>query len=406
MREHPEPAAGRHVPNVSEHSGLRCLRRRAPLSARRSCRQRDVGGASTMSPSKLDTYKAKRRPDAHARADGGPAAPERGSRRTHIRRPGAPRPGAALGLPLGARRRARVLGAPQGRPARPEAQPPGRRRSRTTRSSTAGSPARSRGASTAAATVSIWDSGTYETEKWSEREVMVVLHGDAGERPLRAVQDRREELDDPPHGSGPRRRGSRCPSWCARCCAGPGTCRAARRGLDHRVQVGRGAGDRLRGRRPGPPRVAQRPRHHRRLPRAARARPGARVPAGDPRRRDRGVRRRGNRPSFGLLQQRMHVRDGAAARRLAAEDCPVSYLVFDVLHLDGALDHRSPLRASDAASSKSLGAGRGALGDARHPTTERPADGARRGPGIGARGRRVQAHRQRATCRAGGPTTG
>src|SRR5579871_1163074 len=25
--------------------------------------------------------------------------------------------------------------------------------------------------------VSIWDSGTYETEKWSEREVMVVLHG-------------------------------------------------------------------------------------------------------------------------------------------------------------------------------------------------------------------------------------
>ena len=26
-------------------------------------------------------------------------------------------------------------------------------------------------------TVSIWDSGTYETEKWSEREVMVVLHG-------------------------------------------------------------------------------------------------------------------------------------------------------------------------------------------------------------------------------------
>src|SRR5712671_1664400 len=25
--------------------------------------------------------------------------------------------------------------------------------------------------------VSIWDEGTYETEKWSEREVMVVLHG-------------------------------------------------------------------------------------------------------------------------------------------------------------------------------------------------------------------------------------
>src|SRR5712671_3412181 len=25
--------------------------------------------------------------------------------------------------------------------------------------------------------VLIWDSGTYETEKWSEREVMVILHG-------------------------------------------------------------------------------------------------------------------------------------------------------------------------------------------------------------------------------------
>ena len=28
-----------------------------------------------------------------------------------------------------------------------------------------------------AGSVSIWDSGTYETEKWSDREVKVVLHG-------------------------------------------------------------------------------------------------------------------------------------------------------------------------------------------------------------------------------------
>ena len=41
-----------------------------------------------------------------------------------------------------------------------------------------------------------------------------------------------------------------------------------------------------------------------------------------------------NRPSFSRLQQRMHVRGPAAARRLAAT-VPVSYLVFDVLHLDG-----------------------------------------------------------------------
>jgi bifunctional non-homologous end joining protein LigD len=40
------------------------------------------------------------------------------------------------------------------------------------------------------------------------------------------------------------------------------------------------------------------------------------------------------RPSFQLLQERMHVADPASAGRLAAL-VPVTYLVFDVLHLDG-----------------------------------------------------------------------
>ncbi|MGK2947446.1 MAG: non-homologous end-joining DNA ligase [Acidimicrobiales bacterium] len=40
------------------------------------------------------------------------------------------------------------------------------------------------------------------------------------------------------------------------------------------------------------------------------------------------------RPDFGRLQQRMHVTDPAEARRRAAE-VPVTYVVFDVLHLDG-----------------------------------------------------------------------
>jgi bifunctional non-homologous end joining protein LigD len=40
------------------------------------------------------------------------------------------------------------------------------------------------------------------------------------------------------------------------------------------------------------------------------------------------------RPSFGTLQSRMHVTDAASVRRLAAST-PVTYLVFDVLHLDG-----------------------------------------------------------------------
>ena len=40
------------------------------------------------------------------------------------------------------------------------------------------------------------------------------------------------------------------------------------------------------------------------------------------------------RTNFGLLQQRMHVADAGRARRLA-EETPVVYLVFDLLYLDG-----------------------------------------------------------------------
>jgi bifunctional non-homologous end joining protein LigD len=40
------------------------------------------------------------------------------------------------------------------------------------------------------------------------------------------------------------------------------------------------------------------------------------------------------RPSFAALQHRMHVSDDRMARRLAG-DVPVTYLVFDVLHLNG-----------------------------------------------------------------------
>lgn len=40
------------------------------------------------------------------------------------------------------------------------------------------------------------------------------------------------------------------------------------------------------------------------------------------------------RPDFGRLQQRMHVADPAEARR-RMEDVPVSFIVFDLLHLDG-----------------------------------------------------------------------
>jgi len=57
------------------------------------------------------------------------------------------------------------------------------------------------------------------------------------------------------------------------------------------------------------------------------------------------------RPSFVRLQQRMHVLDVNRARRLASE-VPVTYMIFDVLHLDGrstlslTYDERRKLLAS------------------------------------------------------------
>ena len=42
------------------------------------------------------------------------------------------------------------------------------------------------------------------------------------------------------------------------------------------------------------------------------------------------------RPSFGALQYRMHVGDPAQARQLAAR-APVTYLLFDLLHVDGTI---------------------------------------------------------------------
>lgn len=42
----------------------------------------------------------------------------------------------------------------------------------------------------------------------------------------------------------------------------------------------------------------------------------------------------GGHPSFPLLQQRMHIKDRSEARR-RAQTVPISYVIFDLLHLDG-----------------------------------------------------------------------
>ena len=58
------------------------------------------------------------------------------------------------------------------------------------------------------------------------------------------------------------------------------------------------------------------------------------------------------RPDFGRLQTRMHVRNTAQARRLAA-DCPVAWFVFDLLYLDGHFADRPAVhRASGTPRSR------------------------------------------------------
>ena len=183
-----------------------------------------------------------------------------------------------------------------------------------------------------AGTVSIWDSGTYETEKWSDREVMVLLHGrrvtgryvlfktDGKNWMIHRMDPSPEHWDPLPDLVRP-----------MLCRAGdlPKTARGWTTefkwdGVRAVVYVDGG-------------RVRILSRNDLDIPSA--------YPELRPLGRALGSRSaildgeivafdESNRPSFGLLQQRMHVRDAAAARRLAAK-IPVSYLAFDVLHLDG-----------------------------------------------------------------------
>lgn len=179
----------------------------------------------------------------------------------------------------------------------------------------------------------IWDRGTYETEKWSDKEVKVVLHGSRARgrhvlihtggknwlvhrmdppeegyaalpelvRPMLAVP--REELppDDARWAYEMKWDGVRAVVYVE---GGRPTVRSRN---DRDVTAGypelRGLAASLGSRR---------------------AVLDGEIVAFDER----------GRPSFGLLQARMHVTNAGQVRRLA-ETTPVTYLVFDVLHLDG-----------------------------------------------------------------------
>jgi bifunctional non-homologous end joining protein LigD len=189
--------------------------------------------------------------------------------------------------------------------------------------------------------VAIWDSGTYDTEKWSEREVMVVLRGNrvTGRYVLFKTDDKSwmihrmdpapEDWEDLPELIRPMLCQPGDPPATGRGWA----CEFKWDGVRAVVYVD---GGRVRIRSRNDLDVSAAYPELQPLGRALGSRPAVldgEIVAFD----------ESSRPSFGLLQQRMHVRDPAAARRLSRR-IPLSYLAFDVLHLDGRSTLELPYR--------------------------------------------------------------
>jgi bifunctional non-homologous end joining protein LigD len=183
--------------------------------------------------------------------------------------------------------------------------------------------------------VTIWDRGTYECEKWSDREVKVVLHGErvTGRYVLFKTGSRDRDwmmhrMDPPPAGFTP------MPSLIRPMLA---TLRdAVPRDDDNYAYEFKWDGVRaivyVDG---GRPRVLSRNDRDvtasypelRAMAETLGSRPvilDGEIVAMDER----------GRPSFEALQARMHVTNTAQVRRLATQ-VPATFLAFDVLHLDG-----------------------------------------------------------------------
>ncbi len=190
-------------------------------------------------------------------------------------------------------------------------------------------------------TVSIWDAGTYEPEKWSEREVMVVLHGSRvdGRYVLFKTHGKNwmiHRMDPVPEGWEGLPDLVR-PMLCA---AGelPATSRgwASEFKWDGVRAVAYVEGGRVRLASRNDLDITGAYPELQQLGRSLGARPAVldgEIVAFDP----------AGRPSFSLLQQRMHVRDQASVRRLS-RTIPLSYLIFDVMHLDGHSTVELPYR--------------------------------------------------------------
>jgi bifunctional non-homologous end joining protein LigD len=180
----------------------------------------------------------------------------------------------------------------------------------------------------------IWDRGRYETVKWSDREVAVVFAGERAKGKYTFFRSGKEEKDWMVRRSDPPLRTdfTPLPELMEPMLASPGTLPGDEADWSYEFKwdgvraLARVEGGRLR----------------------LHSRKGNDITVTYPELRQLGeelgstqvwldgeiVALRDGRPSFPALQQRMHVHNDRLARSLASS-VPVTYLVFDVLHLDG-----------------------------------------------------------------------
>ena len=229
---------------------------------------------------------------------------------------------------------------------------------RTTRSSTSSSRARSRRASTAPGPCEIWDSGTYEAEKFRDDEVIADL-------PRRAAAAAATPCSAPAARTGsstawtrrPTRATSRCPSGIAPMQARARHPARATRSASASRSSGTGSArsptaTTATSTPPGP----QLHRLHPALPGAARAARGAWARSGwsSTARWWPSTSRAG--PASSGCSQRMHLASESAVRR-RMRDLPVTYVIFDLLYLDGHYTlspalRGAPRRCSSGSSSR------------------------------------------------------
>jgi len=183
----------------------------------------------------------------------------------------------------------------------------------------------------------IWDHGTYETEKWTDREVMVVLHGERARGRYVLFQTKENQWMihrmDPPED--PDRQPM--PTGLRPMLATPST-KIPRDEASYSFEVkwdgiralASISGGRIRLEARSGNEVSHRYPELRELGRALGVTEvilDGEIVALDP---------KTGRPSFERLQRRMHVESESAIRRLRQE-VPVTYALFDILWLDGHL---------------------------------------------------------------------